>query len=59
MADKVFKGGPHTLGYLQASPEDAARVLAATIDAKTLIGLMWLREHVRRLAAEPPADDVA
>ena len=51
---------PHERIEVIAWPlDDLDGALAATIDAKTLIGLMWLREHVRRLAAEPPADDVA
>ena len=49
---------PHERIEVIAWPlDDLDGALAATIDAKTLIGLMWLRD--RRLAAQPLADDVA
>lgn len=38
--------------------DDLDRAIAATIDSKTLIGLMWLRERLRRGRAEP-GDSVA
>ncbi len=39
--------------------DDLDGALAATVDAKTLIGLMWLREQLRRHGSTPPPDGVA
>jgi ADP-ribose pyrophosphatase len=39
--------------------DDLDRAIEATIDSKTVIGLMWLREHLRREHLRPPGDDVA
>ena len=51
---------PHERIEVVAWPlDDLDGALAATVDAKTLIGLMWLRERLSRLAATPIADDVA
>ncbi len=51
---------PHERIEVVAWPlDDLDGALAATVDAKTLIGLMWLRDRLRRLAARPLADDVA
>ncbi len=51
---------PHERIEVVAWPlDDLDGALAATVDAKTLIGLMWLRERLRRLGAVPPDDDVA
>jgi len=49
---------PHERIEVVAWPlDDLDGALAATVDAKTLIGLMWLRERLARAA--PIADDVA
>jgi ADP-ribose pyrophosphatase len=51
---------PHERIEVVAWPlDDLDGAIAATVDAKTLIGLMWLRDRLRELAAQPPADDVA
>ena len=51
---------PHERIEVVAWPlDDLDGALAATVDAKTLIGLMWLRDRLRELASQPPADDVA
>jgi len=39
--------------------DDLDGAIAATIDAKTIIGLQWLREHLRMHGSTPPADGVA
>jgi ADP-ribose pyrophosphatase len=39
--------------------DDLDGAIAATIDSKTVIGLMWLREHLRREHQRPPGDSVA
>ena len=51
---------PHERIEVVAWPlDDLDGAIAATVDAKTLIGLMWLRDRLRELASQPPADDVA
>lgn len=39
--------------------DDLDGAIAATLDSKTIIGLMWLRERLRRLGSTPPPDSVA
>jgi ADP-ribose pyrophosphatase len=51
---------PHERIEVVAWPlDDLDGALGATIDAKTLIGLMWLRERLRRHGSTPPADGAA
>lgn len=39
--------------------DDLGGAIAATVDAKTIIGLQWLREHLRAHGSTPPEDDIA
>lgn len=39
--------------------DDLDGAIAATCDSKTIIGLQWLREHLRRHGSAPPPDEIA